>query len=581
MLVAAACGGGDGDGDGGGDGGVSNEDVELGDVTPGGTLRIAGSSDVDYMDPASMYYTVSFFLARGVFRQLVSYPGNELDIEAQNELVADLATDTGTSNDDFTSWTFTIKDGVTYGPGLGGENVPGVTGEEIVCDDFKYALTRVFDASVGGGYPFYYDIMEGAKEYQAGDADEIEGIVCEDEKTITFNLTEPAGDWPFRLAMPAASPVPEAAAAKYDKKDAADYDKHVVATGPYFISEWVPGEQITLERNENWDTETDDLREAFVDEVDWKLGFDNDVGVQKILDGEYDLALDVSPQGPVLEEVITDPELSQRVLRESEGCTRYIFLNTTIEPFDDLAVREALNLGIDRENIKRVFGGPTTGPIATSIIPPGVDGYLSPEEFNPFETPNMAGDLDAAKAKLAEAGIENGWDEPIKVVGASDPPHDKIFETVRKDLEAMGFTNIESKLPKFPNQYTQFYSVPDSETAIGTSAGWCKDYQSAFTFLDPLFHGDNILDSGNQNYSEINDPEMNELIDTAAATAPGEGQTEAWEEANRYATETGVWIPWSWDESVIIYSPRVQNVYYLGFHSHVDWVNAGIDEAAG
>ena len=105
--------------------------------------------------------------------------------------------------------------------------------------------------------------------------------------------------------------------------------------------------------------------------------------------------------------------------------------------------------------------------------------------------------------------------------------------------------------------------------------------QSAFTFLDPLFHGDNILDSGNQNYSEINDPELNELIDTAAATAPGEGQTAAWEEANRYATETAVWIPWSWDESVIIYSPRVLNVYYLGFHSHVDWVNAGIDESAG
>ena len=107
----------------------------------------------------------------------------------------------------------------------------------------------------------------------------------------------------------------------------------------------------------------------------------------------------------------------------------------------------------------------------------------------------------------------------------------------------MGFSNLKPKTPAFPNQYTQFYSVPDSDTAIGTSAGWCKDYNSAFTFLDPLFHGDNILPSGNSNYAEMDDPQMNELIDAAAAAAPGEEQTAAWEEANKYATESAVWVP--------------------------------------
>lgn len=575
MLVAAACGGDDGPGSGG----TAGDEIE--DVTPGGTLKIAGTSDVDYMDPAAMYYTLSWFLARGIFRTLVTYPGNVIDLGDQNDLVPDLATDTGQANDDFTEWTFTIKDGVRYGKALGGDDVSGVTGEEIVCEDIKYGMERMFIPSVGGGYPFYFDIMQGATEFGDGDADDISGITCEGDKTIKFTLTEPAGDWPFRLAMPATSPVPRAAAEEYDEKDDSDYDQHVVATGPYYIDKWTPGEDIILERNEHWDSGTDEARAAHVDRVEWKLGFDNDVGVQKVLDGDYDLAMDVSPQGPVLERVVTDEDLSSRLVQESEGCTRYIFLNTTIEPFDNPQVRQAVNYAIDRENVKRVFGGPATGPVATSVVPPGIDGHVPTEEFNPFETPNMAGDMERAKELMAEAGYPDGFDGPLNFVGASDTPHDKIFETVRADLEELGFSNLKGKTPKFPNQYTQFYSVPDSNTAIGSSAGWCKDYQSAFTFLDPLFHSDNILDSGNQNYAELDDPEMDRLIDEASRSPLGEEQTAAWEAANRYATETGVWIPWSWDDSTIVYSDNLVNPYYLGFISHLDWVNAGVANAAG
>ena len=123
--------------------------------------------------------------------------------------------------------------------------------------------------------------------------------------------------------------------------------------------------------------------------------------------------------------------------------------------------------------------------------------------------------------------------------------------------------------------------MPDSETAIGTSAGWCKDYNSAVTFLDPLFNGDNILESGNSNYAEIDDPELNKLIDDAIASPPGEEQTAAWQEANKYATESAVWVPWTWDNVTQLFSTRVVNAYYFSFTAGIDWVNVGIDETAG
>jgi peptide/nickel transport system substrate-binding protein len=571
MLIAAACGGGGGGGGGGGEG------EETVDVPRGGILKIAGTSDVDYMDPGAMYYTVSWGLARGVYRTLVTYPA-VADFEEQNELVPDLAADTGESNEDGTEWTYSIKDGIRYGPAVNGQEVAGVTGEEIVCADFKYAIERLFVASVGAGYTNYYDIIEGVGDIKKA-GDEASGITCEDEKTIKFTLTESAGDWGFRMAMPAAAPVPKAHAIKFDSKKDSDYDNNAVSSGPYFISEWKPGELITLERNEEWDPDTDDVREAYVDGVEWKLGFENDVGVNKVIDGEYHYALDVAPTGPLLERILNDPELKQRMVNEPSLCTRYVYLNVTQEPFDDIKVREAINYGIDRANLKRLQGGPATGDLATSALPPGLTGYLSPDEYNPFETPDMAGDVDRAKELLAEAGYPDGYDEEIFVVGASDPPHDKYFESVRKDLEEMGFTNIKSKLPAFPNQYTQFYSIPAKEVDIGTSAGWCKDYNDAFTFLDPLFHGDNIREEGNYNYSELDDPALNDLIDEAASLT-GDERVAKWEEANRAATESAVWVPWSWDKETIMHSEAVVNPIYNTFFSHLDWVVMGIDEGS-
>jgi len=580
MLIAAACGGGD-DGDGDAAPGGEEDSEEL---QSGGILRIAGTSDVDFMDPAAAYYTLSSTLMRGTMRQLNTYP-NVADLDAQNELVGDLATDAGTPNEDNTVWTYTLKDGVKFGPALGGEDIDGVTGEEIVCDDIKYGLERIYIPSVGGGYPFFYDVLEGSQEFADGDADEITGIECPDGpdgKTIVFNMTEPTGDWPFRVAMPAVSPVPREYAEQFDKKKDSDYDNHVVASGPYFVSNWEPEEQITLERNPHWDSATDEVRPAYVDGVDWKLGFENDVGVQQVQDGDYHAGMDVDPQGPSLEQWLNDPELSQRMSIDPSQCTRFIFMNTTIEPFDNQQVREAVNYAIDRANLKRLQGGPTTGPIATSILPPGMGGHLPSEVYNPFETPNMAGDMERAKELMAEAGYPVGFDGPLNLVGASDPPHDRYTESVRADLEELGFTNLKVKTPAFPNQYTQFYQVTDSETAIGSSPGWCKDYPDAFTYMDPLWNGENISTEGsNQVYSEYDDPELNEMISNAAALPPGPERDAAWEEVNRAATESAVWVPWTWDDDLTIYSEGVLNVFYnQACCAWFDWPSIALDESA-
>lgn len=574
MLIAAACGGG---GDDDADTGAQNPTDES-EIPTGGKLTMAGTSDVDYMDPTAGYYVLSAILHRGVSRTLVTYPG--VPGEAGIEPIGDLATDLGEPNEDATEWSYTIRDGVKWGQALGGEDVPNVTGEEITCDDVKYGIERQFIPSVGAQYSYYYDMIEGVDEFSKNKVDEITGIECVDDKNIVFHLTEPVGDWDLRLAMPATSPVPQSFAEQFDKEKDSDYDNNVVASGPYQIESWEPEERITLTRNEHWDGDTDDARGAYVDEVEIRLGFDPNVAVKKIQDGDFTIAWDASPTEALLEQTVTDPDLSSHLARGPSGCNRYIFMNTRLEPFDQLEVRQAVNYAIDRENIKRLQGGTdAAGPIATSILPPGIPGHLDPEEFNPFPSENLAGDMEKAKELMAEAGYADGYDEEIFVVGSSTPPHDKYFESIRQDLEELGFSNIKSQLPEFPNHYTQFYGIPSKDVHMGTSAGWCKDWADAVTFFDPLMHGDNILESGNSNYSEVNDPELNSLIDEAAATSDPTERAAKWEEVNRYATEQAYWVPWSWDEDLLPFSEDAVNAFYHYNYSLIDWPNAAVASA--
>ena len=572
LIIAAACGG----DDGGGGGTTQGDD---GEIPTGGVLRIAGESDVDFMDPVATYYTLGFFVHHGVSRTLMAFPTGGSP-EEQGVPVPDLAAADPEHNEDFTEWTFEMKDGITWGPALGGEEVPGVTGEEITSQDVAYAIERIFTPSTGAQYGFYYDVIEGAAEFSDGKADSISGVETPDDKTITFTLTEPTGDWPSRVALPATAPVPESYAGKFDQEKESAYGKHVVASGPYYIEEHTLGEQITLKKNPNWDSATDELRPAYVEEVDWKLGFENNVGVEKVLDGDYYLAMDVAPLGPALKRVVTDEDLSSRFVNEADNCTSYLYLNTKEPPFDNVDVRQAVNLAIDKDALRQISGGPIVGDIATSVLPPGIAGHLTPEEFDPFNTPNYQGDVEAAKQKMADAGFPDDYDEPVIVVGASDDPSPEHLEVVRRNLEEIGFTNIETKQPAYPNNYSQFYQVPESHTGVGTASGWCQDYADAYTYFFPLFHGDNTIPTGS-NYAQLDDQELNTAIEDAAATPPGDARTEAWQGVNELATNLASWVPRLWSKTKIIYSPHiVGEPQFSFFFGHVDWTKMGVDESA-
>lgn len=527
---------------------------------------------MDHFDPAQMYSTVSWFLARGVYRTLTTYPNGS------GGLVGDLATDTGHRNDDATEWTYSLRTGIKFGPAQGGRVVRGVTGREITCDDLRYGIERIFMASVGAGYPFYYDMIEGADDFASGATQDLAGVECPSDDSIVFHLTEPAPDWPFRLTMPATSPVPRSYAERYDEGPRSTYDSHVVFTGPYAVTAHDPGRSMHLERNPQWDPATDPARSAHVGQVDWTMALPNDPGIADVVRDRYDLSLDFSARGPLLEKIVTNPRLLPRFVNAPTGCTRYIFLNTRIEPFDDPLVRRAVNVAIDRANLKRIYGGPVTGPVAMSVVPPGMPGYLPPSRYSPFDTPALAGDIKRAKRMMARAGYQHGYDRPIRIVGAADPPLSRIFESVVGDLRRLGFSHLVTLQPPASEEHDKYYARPESETSVGTSAGWCKDYPQPYSFLVPVLATNPGTVANHTNYAQLDDPELQAALDRASQEVDPAAALPLWQEADRIATESGAWIPWSWDESSILLGSRVRDAHFLPFLGQIDWVNASLKQ---
>jgi peptide/nickel transport system substrate-binding protein len=579
ALVAVACGGGTTAGSGNNTKPDVSGKIFGGAAARGGVMKMDSVGDVDYMDPGQAY-AVQYFdtVGRGTIRTLVSYP-NTSDLNRQIKPVPDLATALGQHNANSTVWTYHLKPGLKYGPAIGGNSIPGVTGQAITTPDIKYAIERLFNPSVGNGYATYYKNIKGAPACKSYGCN-IQGIETPNATTIVFHLTKPTGDWDLRMTMPGTAPVPQRYASTWDKTKDSDYEGHVLAQGPYYVAQYTPGEQIIMKRNPDWDPATDNIRKAYVDELDWKEGFDNSVCVAKVLSGDYDLSAgDCLPGGPQLQKITSDPTLKQRFFNGPQPCTSYIFMNTRIKPFNKLKVRQAVNYLIDKDNLRRLAGGPLVGKIASSVLPPGMVGFLPTSQYDPFHSDNFSGDVAKAKQLMKEAGYPNGYGKadgpPLLLVGSSTDPGPKQVESVKQDLAKVGITNLQVKELQYPDYYTQYYAEPSSNTAIGF-AGWCEDFPSPDTFLTPLLYGPNILPHGNSNYSETNDPALNKSIEKAQAASPAEAPA-AWAAANKKATESASWVPYRWTYGQIVVGPNITHAFYNQYYELIDWVNSGVE----
>ncbi len=592
SLVGAACG------EDGGDEGTETKGGtgELGEVQKGGVWRneLTSFEFTGGFDPTGEYLSWSFALhGQLLHRNLITY--KHVKGAEGNELVPDLAEEVPEPSEDGLTYTFNIKDGIEFAPPVD---------REIVCDDFAYSLGRIDVEEVVAQYGSYFDGtiegMDGPKPYK-GEVEIPSGVNCIDDKTLELTLTRPTPDILFRLAMPAAAPIPAEVADCFNGEKAGAYGPYQISSGPYMFegldemdisscetiqdtapSGFDPNKQLILVRNPNYDAATDspEVRENNPERFEFTINTNEKDIFDKIQAGE----LEDSVEGPLpdtLQDYATDEELNKRLLVAAGDRTWYITMNLTEPPFDDIHVRKAANYVLDKAAIQRVWGGKLAGDVATHILPPDVTGgHPTGEEYDPYPSEGFAGDVEAAKEEMALSKYDSDGDgvcdddvcKNIFHVNRKESPHSEMTPIIEQSFAQIG---LELKTQELLDAYPVVSTV-SKELPVSTYPGWGKDYPDAFTFVGFLFRGgDKILCEGNYNYSLVGideqqfeqcggegnvedipnvDDEIQECVDIPDA----EQRNDCWVEFDKMLMEDVVpWVPYLWEQHTGVFAPTV------------------------
>ncbi len=331
SVGLTACGSDDDDSGGGGA------------AIEGGEITMAQTSQPDYLDPA-LGYTVNaiepFF---AVYTAPLSYP--HVEGEEGLELIPALAEEMPEISEDGLEYTFTFREGLEYSDGT-----------PLKASDWEHSIKRVLNLESGGSSFFLY--IEGAEEYvEAGDPEgDISGIETDDETgEVKITLTEPYAGFNYVLGMWFSAPVPGDTPFENMTKDPPP------GIGPYEFTESVPNRQFVLEKVEGFeDLGIPDIPVGHLDKITTQIIKDQAAQSQDMINNELDYMQD-PPSADLKQEVIDrfGPEGSedQRYEEFTTASTYYFFMNLQAPPFDDPKVREAVNLGIDKPALARLFAG--------------------------------------------------------------------------------------------------------------------------------------------------------------------------------------------------------------------------------
>jgi peptide/nickel transport system substrate-binding protein len=528
----------------------------------GGTITVLSAGDVDHIDPGAAYYAFTYEVTYATQRPLLAYKPNSV------QAVPDLAASVPVVSNGGKTVTVHIRHGVKFSPPVN---------REVTSADVKYAIERGFSVSVANGYVgSYFGVLVGAPTKTPKTVPSISGIKTPDKYTIVFNLKRPSGVFAASLSLPITAPVPEEYAKSHDAKTTSDYGNYQVATGPYMIQNdssgkltgYQPNKQIVLVRNPNWNPKTS-WRPAYADKIVFKEGYDDPtVMTRQILAGQADVNGDTPPPAAELRSILSNSQQKKQLVFTPTGGSRYVALNTSKPPFNNVNVRKAVAYVLDRNAMRLTRGGPIDGRIATHFISPDFKGtgfeLSGGFEYNPFPTPNFSGDVNKAKQMLKKAGFKNGmYSGPqVTMVADSTPPGADTAQVVAADLAKIGF-NVKTISVTHTAMYTRFCDVPKQEPNICPNVGWLPDFHEPQALLDVTFNGKYIVPVNNSNWPLLNDPKVNAAADAAEQIMNAHARYAAWAKIDRMVTESAAAIPWLWEQSPSIYSSRVTHASEL------------------
>ncbi|EGP3755626.1 oligopeptide ABC transporter substrate-binding protein OppA [Salmonella enterica] len=416
-------------------------------------------------------------------------------------------------NKDFKVWTFHLR-----------KNAKWSDGTPVTASDFVYSWQRLADPNTASPYASYlqYGHIANIDDIIAGKKPATElGVKALDDHTFEVTLGEPVPYFYKLLVHPSVSPVPKTAVEKFGDKWT--QPANIVTNGAYKLKNWVVNERIVLERNpQYWDND-----KTVINQVTYLPISSEVTDVNRYRSGEIDMTYNNMPielfqklKKEIPNEVRVDPYL----------CTYYYEINNQKAPFNDVRVRTALKLALDRDIIVNKVKNQGDLP-GYSYTPPYTDGakLVEPEWFKWSQKKRN----EEAKKLLTEAGFTADKPLTLDLLYNTSDLHKKLAIAAasiwRKNLGA----NV-----KLENQEWKTFLDTRHQGAFDVArAAWCADYNEPTSFLNTM-----LSDSSN-NTAHYKSPAFDKLIADTLKVTDDAQRSELYAKAEQQLDQDSAIVP--------------------------------------
>jgi len=527
SLVAAACGDDDDDEGAAEEGEGAEEEFQQG----GEFIDLSAFSQgpAENIDPALSTTVSASQVGESLYDGLTKVDYSDIE----NPVVRGEAAESWEPNEDGTEWTFTVRDDLFFSDGT-----------QVLPSSFKRSFERSSEPDFAGDYSYLFSFFEGGQEKLDGAADEITGVVADDdEMTLTTTLSAPYANFDAVIGFKLFAPMPEAVEELTDQNEWETMDGGLIGNGPFMLDAPINDQEIVLVPNPEWDgTKYDEElglpEQPYLDRLTFRVSADQDTAYNAFEAGEGQTATIVA--GRVQEAVdnyattLNDPALGIYYFQINDRDPR-------VGGEENKLLRQAISQAIDRDEINQaVYEGTRTN--ATGITPPGIPGFQEGLcdycEYDPEAA-------QAAYDEWVDAG--NSLAEPLPIQLNADAGHEPVVQIIIDNLDAIGIPATAEAIPS----ETYFGQLAEGACVI-CRAGWLADYPTYDNFMFDLFDT-SALDGNNYGYSN---PEFDELLAEAKATTDADTAADLFQQAEQILLNDDIGtIPINWYLGTVAYNP--------------------------
>ncbi len=430
-----------------------------------------------------------------------------------------------TISDDGTVYTFKLRD------------AKWSNGDPVTAEDFVFSLQRIMDPATGAKYANILYPVKNAEKVNKGEMKPEEmGVRAIDDKTLEITLEQATPYFLELLTHQTGLPVHPASV----REHGTDFVKpeNMVTNGAYTLVEFTPNDKVVLTKNENYYGAAD----VQIDRVIYYPMEDRAACVRRYEAGEIDSCSDL----PTDQMAELERKFGDQVRTPPYLGTYYYAIRTDKEPFNDVRVRKALSMSIDRDYLAEEIWAGTMLP-AYSLVPPGINNYGEPA-YADFKDMPMLDREDEAKKLLEEAGFGEGKPLRVEISYNTSENHKNTAVAIADMWKNIG---IETTMINRDGASHYAYLRDDGDFDVAR-AGWIGDYSDPQNFLF-LVESDNT----GFNYAKYNNPEYDATMDEAAKETDLEKRAEILKKAEEMFVRDVPYITLLYYSSHSLVSPKL------------------------